>query len=260
MPTPAVETVVRDGWRFRVGNRGQFDRIWQDVVEGREYDMGDLGPAPVIVDAGAHVGVASHWFARRYPGALVLAFEANPATFALLRQNLATNGLAERVRAFPVAVGPRTEAVQFFATPGDNWGDAAVRQAWHAAPATERLLVPAVALADLLQEPVDLLKLDIEGIETEALVAASAALRRVRRVVFEFHGTRANPGNRLDRVLDALRAAGFQTRIEQDGHPVAVRKVRRDDPFWLIVRGWREHDGWAPADVPRRRRPFGLFG
>src|SRR5690606_5022284 len=79
MAAPVVETIVRDGWRFRSGNREQFDRIWQDVAEGLEYDMGDLGPMPVIVDAGAHVGVASHWFARRYPDALVLAFEANPA-------------------------------------------------------------------------------------------------------------------------------------------------------------------------------------
>lgn len=260
MPAPAVETIARDGWRFRVGNRDQFDRIWQDVVEGREYEMGDLGPAPVVVDAGAHVGVASHWFARRYPGALVLAFEANPATFALLRENLAANGLASRVRPFPVAIGPRTGPVTFFATAGDNWGDAAVQQAWHDLATTERLRVPAVSLADLLAEPIDLLKLDIEGIETAALLAAAGGLDRVRRIVLEFHGTRANPGNRLDRVLATLHDAGFQTRIEQDGRPVAARKVRRGDPFWVIVRGWRAGDGWAPAEERNRRGPFGRFG
>lgn len=259
MAAPRVATIVRDGWRFRVGSREQFDRIWQDVVEGREYEMGDLGPSPVIVDAGAHVGVASHWFARRYPDTLILAFEANPATFALLRENLAANGLASRVRPFPVAVGPRTEAVTFYATPGDNWGDAAVRQGWHDA-GTERLSVPAVALADLLSEPVDLLKLDIEGIETEALAAAPDALRRARRIVLEFHGTSANPGNRLDRVLSTLHDAGFQTRIEQAGQVIPVRKVRRDDPFWLIVRGWRAGDGWSPAEERTRRGSFGLFG
>ncbi len=258
MAAPVVETIVRDGWRFRSGNREQFDRIWQDVAEGLEYDMGDLGPMSVIVDAGAHVGVASHWFARRYPDALVLAFEANPATFALLRANLAANGLASRVRPFPVAVGPRTEPVTFYATPGDNWGDAAIQHAWHD-DAIQRLSVPAVALADLLDEPVDLLKLDIEGIETEALVAAAESLRRVRRIVLEFHGTRANPGNRLEVVLATLRDAGFETRVEQDGRPVAPRNVRRDDPFWVIVRGWRDGDGWAPAAERPRRGPFGIF-
>lgn len=259
MPAAPVETIVRDGWRFRVGNREQFDRIWQDVDEGHEYEMGDLGPSPIIIDAGAHVGVASHWFARRYPDSLILAFEANPATFDLLRQNLAANGLTSRVRPFPVAVGPRTEQVTFYATPGDNWGDAAVRQAWHD-ETTDRLAVPAVALADLLSEPIDLLKLDIEGIETKAIVAAADALRRVRRIVLEFHGSSATPGNRLDRVLSTLHDAGFETRVEQDGKPVPTRKVRRDDPFWLIVRGWRTGDGWAPAKERPRRRLFGRFG
>jgi FkbM family methyltransferase len=257
---PAVEDVERDGWRFRFTNREQFDRIWQDVVDGREYEMGDLGPRPVIIDGGAHVGVASHWFARRYPGALVLAFEANPETAALLRGNLAANGLDGRVRVHGAAIGPRTEPTAFYATPGDNWGDAVVRHRWHAAAGVRPLRVPGVALSDLLATPIDLLKLDIEGAEAAALAAAAGGLRRVRRVVLEFHGSRSNPANRIEDVLATLVGAGFRTRVEQDGQPVVLRRVRRDDPFWLIVRGWRNGDGWAPAEPARRRRRFRLGG
>jgi hypothetical protein len=65
----------------------------------------------------------------------------------------------------------------------------------------------------------------------------------VRRLVLEFHGSTGNPDNRLEDVLAILKRVGFRTRVEQDGKPVAPRRVRRDDPFWLIVRAWRPERG-----------------
>jgi FkbM family methyltransferase len=240
------EIVGRDGWTFAVNNREQFRRIWEDVAGG-EYDAGDLGPAPVIVDAGAHVGVASHWLARRYPGALILAYEANPDTYRLLRRNLAANRMT-RVLPFNIAVGTEWKRVSFYTIPGDTWGDAAVRQNWHD-ERTQELQVPAAPLSALLSTPVDLLKLDIEGMESAALAEAAARgdLGNVRRLVMEFHGSAANPANRLEDVLATLHGAGFRTVIEQDGRRVREDRIRRDEPLWLILRAWRDR-GW-----PRRR-------
>lgn len=250
--TTAAVTVRRGDWTFRAPNREQFDRIWQDVVAGREYDMGELGPRPVIVDAGAHVGVASHWFARRHPRALVIALEANPETFAMLRENLAANGMGmDRVLPLHAAVSDSSDGVPFFTIPGDTWGDAAVRQDWHDRPETRELRVPSVPLSALLAEPVDLLKLDIEGLELRALAeaAGAGALGNARRIVLEFHGTSANPDNRIEDVLALLKDAGFQTAVEQDGREVPPGRIRRDDPYWLIVRAL----GRGAARWPRRR-------
>lgn len=237
-----VVAVARGGRTFLAQNRAQFERIWQDVWDGREYDMGDLGPAPVVIDGGAHVGVASTYFAERYPGALVLAFEPNPESYALLRSNLERNGV-RRVLPFNAAIAPTAGAIPLYTVPGDTWGDATIRQSWHDDRPTRTVLVPAVTLSSLLTGPVDLLKLDIEGAEAAVLAEAGSRLRRVRRLAIEFHGTRANPGNSLDGVLATLRRAGFRVRIEQDGRPVSRRRIRRDDPFWLVVRGWRPERG-----------------
>lgn len=245
-----IETVERGGLRFAIDNREQFDRIWQDVVDGREYEMGDLGPSLVIVDAGAHVGVASAWFARRYSGALVLAFEPNPETFALLEANLRRNDL-RRVAPFNAAVAPLAGTAPLWTIPGDTWGDATVRHAWHADQPVRRVEAVAVTLSSLLAGPVDLLKLDIEGVETAVLAESATRLDRVRRLVLEFHGSTANPANRLEDLLAILGRAGFRTRLEQDGRPVAPRRVRRDDPFWLIVRAWRPERGIG-RNGPRR--------
>ena len=248
-PDGVIE-VERGGLRFAILNRAQFDRIWQDVVDGREYEMGDLGPAPVVIDAGAHVGVASSWFARRYPGALVLAFEPNPDTFALLQGNLRRNGLS-RVLPFNAAVAPAAGVVPLWTVPGDTWGDATLPLAWHAGQPVRRLETPAVTLSSLLAGPVDLLKLDIEGVETAVLAEAAPRLGRVRRLVLEFHGGSDNPANRIEEVLATLKRAGFRTRVEQDGTPVRPRRIRRDDPFWLIVRAWRREPGIGRGG-PRR--------
>jgi FkbM family methyltransferase len=245
--SPREEIVRQGGWTFAVNNREQFRRIWEDI-SGGEYDAGDLGPAPVIVDAGAHVGVASHWLSRRYPDALILAYEANPDTFRLLSRNRAANGL-DRVRAFNIAVSDGWEGVPFFTMPGDTWGDAAVRHVWHD-ERTRELRVPSAPLSALLSTPVDLLKLDIEGVEAAALAEAARAgtLGNVRRLVMEYHGSAANPGNRLEDVLATVHGAGFRTSVEQDGRPVREDRIRRGDPLWLIVRAWRD-EGWR-----RRRR------
>ena len=127
--------------------------------------------------------------------------------------------------------------------PGDSWGDATVRQVWHDTQPVRRVEAVAVTLSSLLAGPVDLVKLDIEGVETAVLAEAAPRLRLVRRIVLEFHGSAGNPDNRLEDVLAILKRVGFRTRVEQEGKSVAPRRVRRDDPFWLIVRAWRPERG-----------------
>lgn len=239
---PAAGEVERQGLRLAYANGEQFERIWQDVVDSREYEMGDLGPAPVIIDAGAHVGVASAWFVRRYKDALVLAFEPNPETFALLNGNLRRNGL-RRVVPFNAAIAPTAGSTLLWTIPGDSWGDSTFRHPWHDEQPTRHVETPAVTLSSLLVGPVDLLKLDIEGVETVVLAEAEHQLGQVRRMVLEFHGSSGNPANQLDEVLAILHRAKFWTRVEQDGEGVAPRRVRRDDPFWVIVRAWRPEKG-----------------
>ncbi|MGI9253518.1 MAG: FkbM family methyltransferase [Thermomicrobiales bacterium] len=241
------EIARRDGWSFAINNREQFERIWDDVDRGREYDAGDLGAAPVIVDAGAHVGVATHWLARRYPGAVILSFEANPDTFRLLRRNLRENGVTQSI-PFNVAVGDRWDGVAFFTMPGDTWGDSAFRHTWHDERTVE-LRVPSLPLSALLTRPIDLLKLDIEGYETAALADAERAgvLGNVGRIVLEFHGNAMNPENRLEDLLEVLDRAGFRITIEQGGQIKPLSRIERDGNFWLIIRGGRGRS-WPRAN------------
>lgn len=68
------------------------------VRERYEATLAD-GATPVIVDAGAYVGAASLWFHREFPDSHIVALEPDPASFELLRRNLASIGSATVVQA-----------------------------------------------------------------------------------------------------------------------------------------------------------------
>jgi FkbM family methyltransferase len=237
------QTVVEcGGYHFFCRNREEFERICQDVFESHEYRFQTRQRAPFIIDAGAHVGVATAYFKHQYPRARVLALEANPITFALLQKNVSHNALDD-VHLLQAALAPEAGEITFFASASDEtpgaWGDSAIQQPWHEGDRTKVVTVPAVTLSSLLTEPVDLLKLDIEGLETAVLEEAAPRLSQVRHVILEFHGTRRNPGNDIDKVLSILREAGLIPRIFQFGSVVRQETIQKDDPYWLSVHGER---------------------
>ena len=244
MSGSAEERAVLDcgGYRFFCRNREEFERICHDVFDGYEYAFDTRRRAPLIIDAGAHLGVATHYFKHRFPHSRVLALEANPVTFALLRKNITHNGLDD-VRAIHAALAPEAGTIPFFTSGSDEepgaWGDSAIQQPWHEGEKTAVADVPAVTLSSLLTEPVDLLKLDIEGLETAVLEEAASHLSPVQRVILEFHGTRRNPGNSISRLTEILRAAGFTPEVRQFGEEVALSAIQEDEPYWLTVRAER---------------------
>lgn len=232
------------GLSFSFAHEAEFASIHRNVFVDREYRFDADTPTPFVIDGGAHIGVGVLFFKWCYPGARVVAFEPNPDVFALLERNVRRNGLTD-VRLVNAALAGTTGEIDFYAQRGTcrerTWGGAAVRNRWlELDPAASRTIrVPAVRLSAYVDRPVDLLKLDVEGLEAEVLAEAEPVLHRVRSIVLEFHGSSTNPSNSLERVLGVLARSGFVSAIEQRGEVVPLDAVDRADPHWLIVRGWR---------------------
>ncbi len=241
-------TLRRGGWAIETTDMEQAERIWTDVMDQHEYEAGPLGPHPVIIDAGANVGVASHFFQTRYPDAIVLAFEPGPQQFKLLERNLRRNRM-DRVVPFRAALAAQTGRMPFHVVERGSWGDALVRHEWMKDVAVSTIEVPTVQLSSLLRGPIALLKLDIEGVEADVLAEAGSALRHVGRMVIEVHGSSQNPDNTMERVAGVLHRQGFRFQIHQGDREVTLASITRTDPHWLIVRAWRGDDplggkGW----------------
>jgi FkbM family methyltransferase len=219
---------------------GAMASQWHDLFIRNTLDLQCGVEAPRILDCGAHVGLASLWMKRRWPRARITAFEADPQIARLLRANLARNGASD-VEVVEAAVWRCDGDVAFCAAGSDAGAVAAVA----AAPGEASIRVRSVRLRHWLTEPIDLLKLDIEGAELDVLEDSADRLHHVRAVHLEVHdfdsARRLLPG-----CLTRLSGAGFVYALSDLGSALWRPGVAASGPFrgavpsWVVcVRAWR---------------------
>jgi FkbM family methyltransferase len=135
---------------------------------------------PVIVDCGANVGFASIWFALRYPQAIVYAIEPDAGNFAMLRRNVSAYPTVTPIHA---AISDRIGKVSLHNSDDEPW-------AWQAVD-DEHGSVETVTIPDLLARTPNcaplIVKVDIEGSETNLFRSNTEWAKRTPLVVFEMH-------------------------------------------------------------------------
>jgi FkbM family methyltransferase len=198
-------------------------------------------PRPRIIDCGANIGFSVLFFKAYAPDAAITAVEADPATLERLQQVLAVNGLHDvdvRHAAIAASDGP----VPFFAGEDDRGGlTASVYREWGGSIARQ---VPGIRLSSLVTGTVDLLKLDIEGAEYDAIddLIATGRIDLVQEIVIESHEIASRPGGAA-RLASQLDAAGLQVTIERTDAAAGT----------AIVRARRAESATAGAASSRRR-------
>ena len=217
VPAPGGGTV-----RLRPGTADES--VFVEIFLEREYAV-DVPDAEYIVDAGAHIGCASLFFNQRFPSARIIAIEPDEKNFELLTQNLA--GVE---RALPVKGALWSHATQVAIKNGPHWPTWSYRVNESEASAT----VPAFSVTDLFERfelpRIDLLKIDIEGAEIEALQDAERWIDRVGTMIVETHD-RWFPGSTA--AVDSATAGQGFSRRSASGGQVAI----------LERRGWRHGTG-----------------
>jgi FkbM family methyltransferase len=212
---------------------------WHDIFVACSLRFASSSDRPRVLDCGANLGLASLYFKRLYPDARITAYEADPALADLCRRNLAENGAGD-VAVETAAVWTSTGTVRFQREGADS-GAIEGASAGLTAPSAA---VASVRLRDLLQEPIDLLKLDIEGAERAVLEDCADGLGHVRAMILDLH--EFDPEHRqTSRVLDLVRDAGFRFSLG-DLSPLPWRDGGAPSPFpgaaaaWAVtVRAWR---------------------
>ena len=217
-----VVSVVGIG-RFRV--RGRTDDLWH-VLPWRERSIrarlvAMLRPGDVFIDAGANIGVYTVIAARLVgPAGRVIAVEMMPDTASRLEENILINGLNNVTVVRQALSDVAGKSVTATVEPGKHGqaSIAAVSQEPKSGSATVTTTTLDIIAADV--NHVRLVKLDLEGVELQALQGAGDLLRRSDEVVFE-----SLPENRdVEISIEALfRAAGFELRALDGGNRVASR-------------------------------------
>lgn len=225
MEEPLGGTARVGKWRFTFLNREEFFEVRREVFGRDGYYVELEGRAPVIVDLGAHVGLATGYFKQLYPDSTIMAVEPNPVSAELLRRNINDNGW-EGVSVIEAAVvGSGEKRVKLYLDDSDeHWfmSGSLKEGAWNGRQQTAGIWVDAVRLADILPGQVDLLKMDIEGAEEEVLLSLGARVRTITHLMVEFH---PRSGNELAVILGYLEAHRFTVDLWQKGKKVEAGKV-----------------------------------
>ena len=162
------------------------------VMLADDYDFALPEPPKVIVDAGANIGFAAIYFARKYPAARIFAIEPERSNFELLDKN---------VRGFKNIVPIRgalwnKDGTMDLVDPGQgHWAFQISDAGSSARPKVDT--VPTFTVPTLMREHgidfIDLFKVDIEGAEKELFTSADEWIDRVGNIVIELHD-RFKPG------------------------------------------------------------------
>jgi len=146
-------------------------RIEERLRIGRFYEeqllqyIESLGLGGTYVDVGAFVGTHTLFFAAYCPARRIHAFEPRTRFFETLRRHLALNQLEERVTVHPLGLSDREESVPVVLD-------------------GRKETIVCRPLDDLIDEPVSVMKIDVEGMEAKVLAGASRILRESRPILF----------------------------------------------------------------------------
>jgi FkbM family methyltransferase len=184
--------------------------------------MGLLRPGDVAVDVGAMIGYYTVIFAKHVQAhGRVYAFEPDPENFALLESNVGMNGYGN-VTCRRAVVGAEAGRGKLWRAPS-NRGDN------HAFPGEgrEAIDVDVVVLDDVISEPVDLVKIDVQGYESHVLAGMRALIERSVELAMLVEFCPAlliEAGTQPSGLLDELRDLGF-AMFEIDDDAGTVRGV-----------------------------------
>lgn len=191
--------------------------LWQ-IFGGQDAKLPDYLDPKLIIDGGANVGYASVYYATRYPNATIVAVEPDDDNTKLLRMNLADY---PQVKVVQGGVWSSTMPLKIANPDAASWSFTLTE-----AQEGDPVALHGYSVEDLMKmgnaDRIDVLKLDIEGGETELF---SNGFERwmgiVETIVIEIHGQEAH-----DTVYGAIENKGFN--ISNRGEKVLMTKASPD--------------------------------
>jgi FkbM family methyltransferase len=178
---------------------------YKEIFENKVYDFVSSVDRPVIIDAGSNIGLATVRFKELFPNAHIIAIEADKNICVLMKKNFDSFGFKD-VEIINAALWSHEGEIYF-----DSAGADSGRVAKDGI-----LSVKSTLLSNLIDQPVEMVKLDIEGAELNVIKEAKSKLHMVRRMFIEYHSFIKSEQN-LDELLSILRESGFRYYISSPG-------------------------------------------
>ncbi|GEM_PF-1682819 len=190
-----IEMRTDCGLIVRLRNRSEMS-VYRNIFVQRCYPFdliaGELSGAsePVVLDVGANSGQFAAAIFDRWPKARVHSFEPQKELVTRIREFGEINGFQDRHTVNWSAVGGTNGELEFYQN-ANPISASLLKEKAERRRVRRVVRVPVTTLDDYAQKHgigrVDILKLDVEGVEMEALRAATNVLKNTRVFFIEFH-------------------------------------------------------------------------
>ena len=205
----------------------------KDIFLKQIYGFTSPKAAPRIIDCGGFIGMATLYFKKIYPDAKITVFEPDPKIFQILKRNMERNHITN-IELINSAVS-KVDGYLMFGADGSDGGSLINKNSTN----INHIKVKSCRLSLYLNEPVDFLKLNIEGAEWDVFQEIEPVIHNVNQLVFEYHHF---PGiePQLHNILTLLHRNGFSyiiNHFDYETNPAVKTplKISKDTTYFLIV-------------------------
>jgi FkbM family methyltransferase len=206
----------------------------------RETYMAELfqravSPGDVIVDVGAFLGYFALLAVNAASRARAYAFEPDPRDFPWLSHNIEANGLGDRVQALSTALSDRPGWVTLYLAQEDQTQSSVYPLTNHG----RSVQVEAVTLDAFLGDTVpDIVKIDVEGAELQALEGMTRSIQRGRPLLFVEWNPRAliRAGAQPEILLRRLEELGYRIELIDEDRRRVMDPVFPDGKTYVNLR------------------------
>ena len=196
-------------------NSDEFYELKKEIFGENCYYMESDIESPLIIDAGAHIGMTVIYFKMLFPNARIIAFEPIGANFELLKKNIEENQL-ENVEIYQAVVAPKSGRLRIHEPIGEGaWksGAGIIPKGWRGIQTNQEIKVEAIGIQEILQDKIDLFKMDIEGMEYEVIRNMGSAIKMISNLMIEVHPRK---DHRIEEIIKTLEQNRFNIELRED--------------------------------------------
>ncbi|HRH51346.1 MAG TPA: FkbM family methyltransferase [Panacibacter sp.] len=207
----ASEPVHEVFFRYKISGSdyASLSYLYKEVFCSGDYFLKLASKEPVIIDCGANIGMATLYFKQLFPAARIMAFEANPNIYELLKKNIENNNITN-TELYNVALYNEEKELSFFT--GDDSGNlrGSVMQG---RGRNNEVIVKAQKLSGYLRkiEKADIIKMDVEGAELQIIqdLFDEGLLQKADQYIIEYHHNIGGERPALSEFLRKFESNGF---------------------------------------------------
>lgn len=168
--------------------------VFKQVFVNNEYSFRIKEQPSVIIDAGANTGMASIYFANKFPDAKIIAIEPENGNYSILLKNTSSYPNITPIKA---ALWNKEGIISVIDIGLGSWGFITEEQTNSNTNIDDTNSVKAITINSILNrfgiDKIDILKIDIEGAEKEVFSDSAKWLDKTETIIAELHD-RMKPG------------------------------------------------------------------